>query len=284
MALLLWALASGYVLGLVLTGPAVGRAGVGRLLLCSAVLACVALAWVGLDTQWPSRIAWLVVLGAGGGMWEATMNLQAGRCADGSRGRLMPRLHAAFSAGAAGGVLGGIVAARRSVEPGAHFLGVAGVLGVLILGAVGASGIWRETGTRNAAGSWTRSAWRDRRTVALGLLLLGIATAEGAVADWLPLVLVHGFGRPEDRAAGGLLLFAAAMIMARWAGSGLPARVGADRLLAAGLLVLTVGIGVLAVGGTASSGDARVAVGVALWAAGVAMGFPLVMSAAAERA
>ena len=136
MALLLWALASGYVLAASAdrSGGRACRRGAAAALLRQWLRLCRArLGRAG--HQWPSRIAWLVVLGAGGGMWEATMNLQAGRCADGSRRRLDAPPAAAFSAGAAGGVLGGIVAACRSGRTRAYFLGVAVVLGVLILGA-----------------------------------------------------------------------------------------------------------------------------------------------------
>jgi len=284
-ALLLWALACGYVLGLALSGPAVARVAAGRLLLWSSVTACTALAWVGLDPRWRWRVAGLVVLGACGGLWESTMNLRAGRLEAETGRRVMPRLHAAFSTGGAAGLVCGGLAARWHVPVGAHFPAAAGALGMLIAVALLGSRIGVEAGDgprRAGRAAGTGSAWTDRRTLALGVLLLGIATAEGAAADWLPLVLVDGYRQGQARAAAGLLLFVTAVIVARLAASALPSAARGDRVLAAGLLLLTAGPLMLASGDPSPSGGPRAVGGVLCWAAGVALGFPLIMSVAAR--
>src|SRR4029079_18644151 len=46
--------------------------------------------------------------------------------------------------------------------------------------------------------SITMSAWREPRTYALGVILLGMAFAEGGANDWLPPRIVHRHGGDKE--------------------------------------------------------------------------------------
>ena len=50
-------------------------------------------------------------------------------------------------------------------------------------------------------------AWRDKRTLLLGVLVLGLALAEGAAGDWVALALADGHGQTDAAGAAGYGLF-----------------------------------------------------------------------------
>lgn len=52
---------------------------------------------------------------------------------------------------------------------------------------------------------------RVRRLLLIGLIILGMALAEGAANDWLPLIMVDSYG--YDQASGSLIFFAFAVAM-----------------------------------------------------------------------
>lgn len=120
--------------------------------------------------------------------------------------------------------------------------------------------------------------WKDPRTILLGLIVLGMAFAEGSASDWLALASVESHG--TQKATGALIfgVFVAAMTVGRLAGPRILDRYGRVPVLRAsagvaafGLLVF-IFVPVLWVA----------IIGVALWGLGSALGFPTGMSAAAD--
>lgn len=77
------------------------------------------------------------------------------------------------------------------------------------------------------------AVWREPGTLMLGLIVLGVALAEGAANDWLPLIMVDGY--ELSSAAGSLLytLFTAAMAIGRSSGAFLIARFGRTAVVGA---------------------------------------------------
>jgi len=128
--------------------------------------------------------------------------------------------------------------------------------------------------------------WRTRRTIALGLLALGAAFAEGSANEWLTLGLVDGYHLDHARAAAGLGLFVVAMTATRF-GAGAVRRARPERLLLGGACLVVVGTAVL-LGGAALPADPRWpalvtgGAGILLWGAGAALGVPLAIAAAAD--
>jgi fucose permease len=122
------------------------------------------------------------------------------------------------------------------------------------------------------------SIWRDPRTLLIGLIILGMAFAEGSANDWLALAMVDGHG--VSNATGAVLfgVFVTAMTVGRLLGVGLLDRFGR-------VPVLRVSAGFAAVGLLIVifvPNPTIAIVGIVLWGLGSALGFPVGMSAAAD--
>ncbi len=121
-------------------------------------------------------------------------------------------------------------------------------------------------------------AWRERRTLLIGLLVLAFAFAEGSANDWAALALVDGYGVSESVAAVGFGVFVASMTVARLVGTGLLDRYGRVPVLRATALSAVVGVLLFVFAPTVPLAF----VGAVLWGMGAALGFPVGMSAAAD--
>ncbi|MGN6125381.1 MAG: MFS transporter, partial [Humibacter sp.] len=120
--------------------------------------------------------------------------------------------------------------------------------------------------------------WADWRLVLIGVVMLGMAFAEGSANDWIALASVDGHGL--DNAGGALMLdvFVAAMTIGRVVGG--PA---VDRIGRVWSIRLTAGLGVIGLlMFIVLPSPAAYIVGVVLWGLGASLGFPLGMSAAAD--
>lgn len=121
-------------------------------------------------------------------------------------------------------------------------------------------------------------AWRDRRTLLIGVLVLGLALAEGAAGDWVALALADGYGQTDAAGAVGYGLFVSFMTIGRFAGTAI-----LDRF---GRVVVMRWCSATAVVGLALFVFAPVPwlafVALALWGLGASLGFPVGMSAAAD--
>jgi MFS family permease len=131
---------------------------------------------------------------------------------------------------------------------------------------------WRERLRENL------SVWADWRLILIGVVMLGMAFAEGSANDWLALGVVDG--HHQSNATGALVFgfFVAAMTVGRVLGGPLVDRIGRTNSIR-----LTAGLGVLGLLLFILGGPLwLVVVGTVLWGFGVSLGFPLGMSAAAD--
>lgn len=121
-------------------------------------------------------------------------------------------------------------------------------------------------------------AWREPRTLLVGVVIMAAALSEGSANDWLSIAVVDGFGRTE--AVGGAVLgvFVASMTLVRLLGTRLIDRLGRVVVLRASGLVSLVGL--LAFGLAPSLPLA--AVGVACWGFGAALAVPIGIAAASD--
>ena len=275
-------------LGSICTMPFVGaivaRLGTARVIAVTATIGLVGLgaatAVIVAGAQVPTAIA-LFVIGVGVGSCDVAMNL-AGTDVEHALGRaVMPQFHAGFSLGTVTAALLGAGCSRLGL-PLAHNVGLTivlvaglvvwGVKGLLPHGAAANAG-----GARPARGS-ALAAWREARTVLIGLLLLGVSLAEGAANDWLILGIGQDFQVPESVGILGLACFLTAMTTMRAFGT---------RLIDAyGRVVTHIACSTSALVGVALyclAPSVPFALGGALlWGLGAAMGFPMGMSAAAD--
>jgi predicted MFS family arabinose efflux permease len=133
------------------------------------------------------------------------------------------------------------------------------------------------TAEQRSAGR-VRDAWREPRTLLIGVIMLGFGFTEGAANDWLAISLVDGYHASETTGAIGFGFFVTAMTLGRLFGGNAIERWGRVRVLRVtavsallGLLLVVSGIGV-----------PLVLLGALLWGAGASLGFPIGMSAAAD--
>jgi cyanate permease len=123
-----------------------------------------------------------------------------------------------------------------------------------------------------------RDAWREPRTLVIGLMVLGLALTEGSANDWLALALERGHDAERYVAVAGFALFVTSMTVGRIVGPVL-----LDRLERAVALWGSIGfaaVGVVVV--VHAEAPWLVALGIVLWGLGSSLGFPVGMSAAAD--
>ncbi|WP_245607436.1 MFS transporter [Pseudonocardia spinosispora] len=282
LGLLLLCLSGGACLALPASGPAVHRWGAARVVLIGSILVGLGLlgfaAGLAAGTVWPAAVG-LVLTGIGMSNWDVAMNV-AGADVERRRGRsLMPRLHAGFSLGTvAGGGVGALLAAW--LVPLAIQVAVVAVLAPVAMAFAVRLFLPEEAHEPDQPrpkGDALR-AWREPRTLLIGLLTLCAAFAEGSANDWLAVALVDGHQTSAVVGALGFGVFVTAMTIGRLAGGALLDRFGRVVVLRGLLAVALVGLLLVAF----ASSIVWVLVGATLWGFGASLGFPVGMSAASD--
>jgi MFS family permease len=284
LGLVLLSVSAGCVTALPLSGPLVVRFGSRRTVAVAGVMFGAGLATVAAGSRAGVApvVVGLVVLGLATGAWDVAMNLQ-GTTLERHLGRsIMSRFHAGFSVGSVAGALIGAVMVALGVPVWAHLAAVAVLVAVAVPICAGrfiadrdrSGAAGRVGGTRRALASWV-----ERRTVLIGFFVLAFTFAEGAATDWISIAAIDGH---RAAAAVGTLAFAAfltAMTLGRWFGPGLLDRFGRVRVLRALAVVGCAGVALFVL----APAVPLAVLGALLWGAGISLGFPVGMSAAADQ-
>jgi MFS family permease len=282
------------ILGLALLGPAVGS--VLTMPLAGAIMAtvpprrvvqCALLLLAGMlplttvaSNPW-QLFAVLAGWGAGLGVADVGMNLEASAVQDRLGRRTMSGFHAAFSVGGlVGAGLGGLAAAG-GVSARADFVLVGMV--VLLAGGVSAQFFSAARPARRTAGDvagnqvprWPLWSWA---LVCLAVMSFGSFLAEGVAADWSAVYLHSSLGAPVGLAAIGYTVFSFTMTGGRLTGDRMADLAGPDRLVRLSAGLAAVGFGLALLIGQVWSG----LVGFALLGVGLSVVVPLVFTAAAK--
>jgi MFS family permease len=288
MGLLVVGMSVGSIAGLTVAGHIVGRLGAKRGVQIAAVCLALGLVMAGISVSlgWGFAAIWisLIAFGFGNGLCDVSMNV-TGATAERLGGRtIMPLFHAAFSLGTLAGAGLGALAERLEVPVALHFI----VLGIVTSLAMVTVVRWfgdervieaEATDTSPVPLPVSRWAvWRQPSTLLIGVIVLGMALAEGSANDWLPLAMIDGHGLENDEGSAVLTVFLAAMTIGRVAGSPLIDRFGRVPVLRASAAVAVVGLGMLIFVPSVP----LAIVGVVLWGLGASLGFPMGMSAAAD--
>jgi predicted MFS family arabinose efflux permease len=232
----------------------------------------------------PLVAAALVITGAGIGTLDVLINVEGSAVEQAAGRTLLPSMHAAWSIGAAVGSGIGAACAALSITPATQLIGEA----VLIV----AASFWVAAGIPPgqhgpAAGppqdraarlrQWLRG-WLDWRLLLIGVVMLGCELGEGSANSWLTLAAHTNHGQSAAVAALFFTVFAACEGITRLFAGPVVDRLGRVRTVR-----LTTALGVIGIALFIVAGNPWIIlIGVALWAIGVSMGFPLGMSAAAE--
>ncbi|MET7403826.1 MFS transporter, partial [Dactylosporangium sp. NPDC005572] len=121
-------------------------------------------------------------------------------------------------------------------------------------------------------------AWREPRTVLIGLFVLAFAFAEGAAGDWIGVALIDGHGATAALGSLGYAAYLAATTAVRWFGARLLDRYGRVAVLRALGGITIVGLLLFVFGPNLAVALA----GALLWGVGTAFGYPVGMSAGAD--
>ena len=258
--------ALGSVLALPFAGRVITGVGAARTVAMGVIVVAAGLLGLGaavdvLADVWATAAA-IFVIAVGISLWDVAMNHE-GAAVEQRLGRtVMPVFHACFS----GGTVLGALAAAGLVRLGVPVLGhLAGAALLVLLVGLWVPRRFLPRGLEVAEGYGSvadrpASAWREPRTLAIGLVVLVAALTEGTANDWIALAVTEGHDQPEEIGVLAFATFLAAMTAGRLLGARLLDRHGR-------VPVLRVLFGLAAVGSLlVVLGDTLAAfVGVVLW-------------------
>tara|TARA_B000000460_G_scaffold69553_1_gene47820 strand:- start:672 stop:1928 length:1257 start_codon:yes stop_codon:yes gene_type:complete len=288
--LLLLGMGVASIVGLSLASVIIARFGTRRGMFGAMLIFAVGVVLIGLGTDvwgsFPVVIIGLALFGFGNGAVDVMMNVEGAAIESQSGKTILPLFHAFFSFGTVIGAGLGALAAGLDVTVAVHAAVIAAIV-VVIAAASFANVPRREVAGDPAVDDrpgWrarlalSLSAWREPRTYALGVIMLGMSFAEGGANDWLALGVSEEHGGGATLGAAALAVFSVSMTVVRVFGGPLVDRFG--RVATLRVLSATAAVGILLF--ILAPSLPLVFVGAALWGLGASLGFPLGMSAAAD--
>ncbi|MWV42831.1 MFS transporter [Paenibacillus sp. HJL G12] len=287
MGIIMFGLAAGSLLGLLSTGHIIARTGARPVILGSALSILAGFVTIGIGTAFSSSIVvfiGLAIFGCGYGGAEVALNVEGAAVEKRLNKTLLPAFHGSFSAGTFAGAFIGSAAAALRIPIAMHF----GVLAILIAAVTlylfrflpEDTGKERKEEAAESKSAFMRqlAVWKERRVLLIGLIVLGMAFAEGSANDWLPLTMVDGYH--VDSLTGSFIygVFVTAMTIGRFTGGYLLDKYGRVPVLRGCAIIGASGI-LLVIWGQ----HYLVAmIGVILWGLGASLGFPVGLSAAGD--
>lgn len=285
LGLVLLAMSAGSVLALPMSSVLVQRFGAALVarfggLGVGLALVGVSLGVSGVGAVWATA-PFMFLYGVGTSVWDVAMNVEGAEVERRLGRSVMPRFHAGFSIGTVCGAVVGALMAHLGPDLTAHLVAIAVLvtagnllasLGFFPVAAAPAHGAEQSVGARGA--------WRERRTLLIGLVVLAMALTEGTANDWLAVALQDGYDVTRSVAVLGFALFVSAMTVGRLAGPLLLDRFGRVPVLFTTIAMAGGGVVLTVFGST----PWLVVPGIIVWGLGASLGFPVGMSAAADDA
>ncbi len=271
LGLCLLCMAAGALVSMPLTGHLIDRRPTATLTRSATLVFCLMPALPLLATSPYMLGAILFVFGASNGAMDVAMNAHGVAIQKELDRPIMSSLHGGWSVGgfAAAGLVA--VAATAGLDPRVESLLVGVALFLLSLW------ITRRLGTATAHSSAGHGlALPTRPVILIGALCFLVMLTEGAIGDWSGIYLRQDAGASPAGAALAFTGFSLGMAIARLGGDVVNARIGAGRLLRAGIALVAIALGgVLLIGEMVPA-----VVGFALCGLGIANAVPLLFTAA----
>jgi MFS family permease len=279
--LLLLCLSAAAIAAIPLAGPLVQRVGPARAVLLGSTSMVVGLTGLATGTllgSVPLAGAGLVLAGMGNSTWDVAMNVE-GADVERRLGRtIMPRFHAGFSLGTVLGAGFSAVAAAAGLPIWAQLYITAALAAAVTAPTVRHFLPYHPLPAGQKPAMSVRRAWREPRTVLIGLVMLGFGFTEGTANDWLAIGLVDGYGAGDTVGAIAFGVFVTAMTLGRLFGGYAIERWG--RVVTLRVTAASAAVGLLLV--VTEVGVPVAIAGALLWGAGASLGFPIGMSSAAD--
>ncbi|MFE4195975.1 MFS transporter [Paenarthrobacter sp. NPDC056912] len=285
MGTLLLCTAVGSLLALPSAGWVVGRIGTANTVRAAGIVAGAAGAGIAFSLMAASVPATAIALfffGIGIGLWDVAQNIEGADVEHRLNRTIMPQFHAAFSGGAFLGALIGAGLSQLGVGLPEHLLVIAAIAVLLAL-TVPRYFLPHDVAVAEALDGGAPAekgptAWRDARTLLIGVVVLGATLTEGAGNDWIAKAAVDGLGASESTGALLFALFVAAMTVMRFLGGKVIDKFGRVAVLRASMAAAALGLTLFVFAGNV----VLAGIGAALWGVGAALAFPMGMSAAAD--
>lgn len=287
MGWIIFGLALGSMAGLLSASRAIARVGA-RFVTVSSIL-CISTGTAAIGTGTYVSISLLVfaglmVFGFGMGFLEVAINLEGAVLERAAHKTLLPALHASFSGGTLAGAGWSALMMALHISVTVHLFIISVVTaGVLLISyrylphGTGKEHLPRKKKeTDPSTSAWT--VWKEPRTLLIGLVVFGMAFAEGSANDWLPLAMVDGFNVQHITGSAMFTLFLTAMFLGRTAGGFFLDRFGRVPVLRTASLLAFSGLALVIFTGYLPVA----ACGVFLWGLGTSLGFPVGISAAGD--
>jgi MFS family permease len=284
MGLLLLGLSAGSVLGFILSSRVVSTLGAKESIFVCLCVAAGGLTIVGVSSavlrNYSVVFLGLAIFAVGSCICNVAINVEAAAIERALGRAIMPIFHAIYSIGAVVGVGLGALASAVHLSVAVHL----GIASALIVGtAVIALRHFppHETAPAAPAGPDDASApavWRERRTLMIGLLVLGMSFASGAANDWIALAMVDGHDVSNTIGALVYGAFIAATTLGRIGGVRLLERYGRVRVVRGSVVLALVGLALFIF----VPSPVFAVAGAVLWGLGTALSYPIGMSAAAD--
>ncbi|WP_225752964.1 MFS transporter [Actinotalea sp. Marseille-Q4924] len=251
LVLLLGALGS--LVTVLVAGGVVTRFGSRRTLTAAAVLFSGATFLMGLGPTLgsvPVLVVGVFVMSASFALGNVPMNVETVVIERAMGRTVVPQFHAAFSVGALSGSLLGAGAAWVQLPLLVQFGAMAALSLVWRLAAIPAAVLPAAADPARVDGApaprrgmrAALGAWRERRTLLVGVIVMTAALSEGSANNWLAIAVVDGFRQTEAMAAIVFGVFTGSMAVARFTGTWAIARFGHVTVLAASGSVAFVGL------------------------------------------
>lgn len=290
MGFVLLGLSIGSMIGILGAGALVRRLGTRPLIVLGGALPVTGMLLVALLT--PAQVAggvWagLFLIGFGAGVAEIGLNVEAAAVERQLSRPVVPVLHACFSLGTVLGGAAGIALTAVRTPVLVHLVIATVVMaGLAVFAATNLRPLPRtaEPSTSPASLADVTVAAPGRRAVLtvqvllIAVITLAMAFAEGAASDWLPLLMTTDHDAPEVTGSLVFTGFALAMLVGRSAGTPLVARFGRARVVRVCAAVGVLGVLLVVVSPT----PWLTAAAAGVWGLGIALGFPLAISAAGD--
>lgn len=227
-------------------------------------------------------VAGSFIAGIGWGLSDVAINMEGTNLEKQTNKTKLPFLHGMYSLGTLLGAGAG-VALIASHTPLAAQSAVFAVV-ILVTVALSAKTLPNHTGLRSLVQDKDGTTVKQppyrpsRRVLMLGAGILVMSLAEGGAQDWLTLALVQDYLLDPASAASIFTLFTAGMLVTRFSGDPLINRFGRSIVVRVCVLLGVVGILIVAV----HADTVFVLCASFLWGVGVALGFPVFISAAGD--
>ncbi|PGM56152.1 MFS transporter [Bacillus sp. AFS053548] len=287
MGVIIFGLSVGSIIGLISASILIAQKGGRFVMFFGLLVVSIGLLVVGISGSWLTNsilvFLGLIVFGFGQGICDVAMNVEGTAVERAAQKSLLTGFHAAFSLGTLLGALVGSTMTKSGISVPIHLSITALVIVLTVfylypfIPADTGKEVASDSDKVNRAKEYI-TVWKERRTVMIGIIVLGMAFVEGSANDWLPLIMVDGYNVTPAMGSIAYGIFVGSMTIGRAIGDKILDRFGRVIVLRASALLAFVGLIIVIM----SHSFVVATIGIVFWGLGAAFGFPVGLSAAGD--